>query len=734
MVSRRVEGNICEDLEMRAMMSCCLVLVLGTFLRIGVQTGHMPGVVSTPPSKRPVVAVDAAWANDTSAVKRVRQRPESQITVDEQVQNALYDHFVKDGYSWDELESARNSKNESLRAVIRRDKEQNRARAGSVRMGRNYWARLRAEFSLSGAAQASLKYNGSESPSTSIKNVLRKAYVPPVNREPLRQYCSTLTELNRADLVALLLYFDSLSPTVSVDQLATMVEIMRLFSRLGLQSKYPGEVQLVAELMDRVTERATQVEVVQNQRGTGMSPSSLLDMFRDYVGLVVSVPDLDKVCSLGAEQSVLDVYDELETLVQSRTGKALLSSLWKKCVEARLDSILGEKETELLSRQVLNSATLTELKREALAAVETIPELTVLADRRNVRLSYLGVTIEVQVRCIAEHIELFLECVGRTIAHQKEKLTDLPAQGVSETIVYGGTVAVDFISGALRTRRWLPELIADEADKCCGERLLDRGIWWGHFSSYRVAFPRPKGLIASNEKKLASMDKKWKLDNAYLTKVCADSETCVLRTDWMSCCLSSSAYWRSPMEAMSKSSEILASPLFVWSTGAVKADLKIADGWLKKLAARRPPCSSAIRGEWLTMVWASLPYFVCFLDGNGYFEEVPDAWPEGREESVQHGASAVLALAQSLLAKGESETTALDFELVGLFSHCLPGDVAKLCDARVSALGKASPVPVVALPPVAKRSSEVVKSKGRKRKSQGDEDAGEKSLNALLGL
>eukprot|EP00971_Amphidinium_carterae_P118922 2356074-Amphidinium_carterae.2 len=230
------------------------------------------------------------------------------------------------------------------------------------------------------------------------------------------------------------------------------------------------------------------------------------------------------------------------------------------------------------------------------------------------------------------------------------------------------------------------------------------------------------------------MDRKWKLDSSYLTKVCADSETCVLRTDWMSCCLSSSAYWRSPVEALSKSSEILASPLFVWSTGAVKADLKIADGWLKKLAARKPACSSAIRGEWLTKVWASLPYFVCFLDGNAYFEEVPDAWPEGREESVQHGASAVLALAQSLLEKGESETTALDFELVGLFSHCLPGDVSKQCDARMSALSVSSAVPAVTLPPVAKRRSDVIASKGRKRKSDNDKDAGEKSLNALLGL
>eukprot|EP00971_Amphidinium_carterae_P041794 821360-Amphidinium_carterae.4 len=275
------------------------------------------------------------------------------------------------------------------------------------------------------------------------------------------------------------------------------------------------------------------VEVVQNQRGTGMSPSALLAMTRDYIGLVLSITDLDKVCALGAEESVLDVSDELENLVRTRTGHALISSLWKRCVEARLAVILGAQETALLARPVLNSGALMDLKREALKAVELIPELTVLPDRRNVHLSYLGVTIEVQVRCIAEHIELHLDCVARTIAHQKEKLTDLPAQGVSETIVYSGIVETDFISGALRTRTWLPELIADEADKCCGERLLDRGkppktrnfllfslsrlindigyifafcfkaVWVGRSSSFHVAFPRPKGLIASNEKKLA---------------------------------------------------------------------------------------------------------------------------------------------------------------------------------------------------------------------------------------
>eukprot|EP00971_Amphidinium_carterae_P121883 2413541-Amphidinium_carterae.2 len=215
----------------------------------------MPAVPATPPAKRAVVAVDAAWRSDTSVVKKVRARPEVQISLDEQVHNALYDHFVHVGYAWEEIDAARNKEGKSLRDVIRRDKEKNRAQIGSVRMGRLYWMRLHAEFTLSGAAQASLKYNGDEKPCSALIAVLRKAHVPPVNREPLRQYLSTQSQLARGDLVALLLYFDSLSLSVSIDQLSTMVDMMRAFERLRLKGSYPSEFVLVAELMDRVTER-----------------------------------------------------------------------------------------------------------------------------------------------------------------------------------------------------------------------------------------------------------------------------------------------------------------------------------------------------------------------------------------------------------------------------------------------------------------------------------------------
>eukprot|EP00971_Amphidinium_carterae_P328351 6460179-Amphidinium_carterae.1 len=105
--------------------------------------------------------------------------------------------------------------------------------------------------------------------------------------------------------------------------------MMRAFARLRLQGKHPAEFQKIGELMDRVTER-----VVQNQRGTGMSPSDMREMMKDYVGLVLSETDLEKVFALAPGEDILSISDELETLVQTRTGKALTGSLWKQCVEA----------------------------------------------------------------------------------------------------------------------------------------------------------------------------------------------------------------------------------------------------------------------------------------------------------------------------------------------------------------------------------------------------------------
>eukprot|EP00971_Amphidinium_carterae_P121882 2413541-Amphidinium_carterae.1 len=216
-------------------------------------------------------------------------------------------------------------------------------------------------------------------------------------------------------------------------------------------------------------------KIVQNQRGTGMSPTDMLDMLKDYVGLVLSIEQLEKVFKLEHDADVLTVADELEHLVRTRTGRALTGSLWKQCVEAQLRVILDKKRKEMLTKPKLDSATLTELKRTTLAEVEQIPELNVLPDRRNFQLQYMGVLIEVQIRCLSEHIELFLECVARTVAQQQGKLTNLPAQGVSTPIAFAGDIVKDFVAGALRTRRWLPELIADEPEKRCGERILVRG-------------------------------------------------------------------------------------------------------------------------------------------------------------------------------------------------------------------------------------------------------------------
>eukprot|EP00971_Amphidinium_carterae_P336729 6473245-Amphidinium_carterae.1 len=230
------------------------------------------------------------------------------------------------------------------------------------------------------------------------------------------------------------------------------------------------------------------------------------------------------------------------------------------------------------------------------------------------------------------------------------------------------------------------------------------------------------------------MDKRWKLDASYLNMLCSESVTCVISSEWISSCLPSTSALLSVTAAQSKSATIVDSPLFTWSASVVKADIKIAHQWLSKLASRRPPAASGIENDWLAKVWSSLPMFVHFLDGRAYFEEIPECWPEGKADEVQHGGSAVVALAERALAKKESEVTSADFELVGLFTHCLTPELMKKCDDRMNALAKSSSEGAVAIPPVVKGRTETVMTKGRKRKSVSDGDAGDKSLSALLGL
>eukprot|EP00971_Amphidinium_carterae_P130934 2593845-Amphidinium_carterae.1 len=61
--------------------------------------------MGTPEKKR---AVDQAWQTDRKVRKTARARASSQLSLDESVANAIYDHFLRKGWTAEQVDTAKN--------------------------------------------------------------------------------------------------------------------------------------------------------------------------------------------------------------------------------------------------------------------------------------------------------------------------------------------------------------------------------------------------------------------------------------------------------------------------------------------------------------------------------------------------------------------------------------------------------------------------------------------------
>jgi len=185
--------------------------------------------------------LEAAFEGE-GAGKRPR-RSLGRLTVAQQVAKALSDNFKNfteaqiDGAIVDGV---------SLRARLTRDKALNADKPGAVTMGRLYYNQLRQLYA---GENHPMKLLSIKDPSQQVRPEIFQAMLAskrtPPQRQPMLQLLQNMSEPpNQSELVGILRWVTSLTPSVSSEQYQGVIQTMRWLTRLGLQETFKDEVQV----------------------------------------------------------------------------------------------------------------------------------------------------------------------------------------------------------------------------------------------------------------------------------------------------------------------------------------------------------------------------------------------------------------------------------------------------------------------------------------------------------
>lgn len=140
----------------------------------------------------------------------------------------------------------------TLRQRILRDKEA--AASSKQRLGANYWKELRCLYALDDQAMRKLGVaNPSDLVSPALVSALEQATATNTNQRnktPLLHYLASAPDCNQKELVGLLRSIMELKPSAVGSSAAIITAVLKFICRLGLDRKYPSEVEFVRTHMD----------------------------------------------------------------------------------------------------------------------------------------------------------------------------------------------------------------------------------------------------------------------------------------------------------------------------------------------------------------------------------------------------------------------------------------------------------------------------------------------------
>jgi len=182
----------------------------------------------------------------TFEAEGVTKRPRRSLgttTVAQQVAKALHDNFKN--FTEAQIDSTIVD-GVSLRGRLTRDKALNAEKPGSVTMGRLYYNQLKLQYAGENHPSKLLTI---KDPSTQVSPDVFQAMLAskktPPQRQPMLQLLQNMSETpNQSEVVGILRWMASLTPSLSSEQYQGVIQTMRWLTRLGLDKKYKDEVEV----------------------------------------------------------------------------------------------------------------------------------------------------------------------------------------------------------------------------------------------------------------------------------------------------------------------------------------------------------------------------------------------------------------------------------------------------------------------------------------------------------
>ena len=205
-------------------------------------------MAATDSQKRAPTAVDAAWSSDRES-KLARSSGDQSLAG--QVRKAIYSNLKMRGVSPEALDGRRRN-GVTMREQVEIDKKKNMVCKGSVKMGKVYWDNLRTAYMSKASASQRLAIDDGSRPTDDLWQVLRLYSKPPCNRQVLRQWLSTQTEMTFPNFKATGQCLLRLKPSASLEQLQTCKDLIDAWYRCRCHISWPEEFGLLRGHIDAV--------------------------------------------------------------------------------------------------------------------------------------------------------------------------------------------------------------------------------------------------------------------------------------------------------------------------------------------------------------------------------------------------------------------------------------------------------------------------------------------------
>ncbi|CAE8622777.1 unnamed protein product [Polarella glacialis] len=411
------------------------------------------------PSDSIVVALEQNHVDDMQSVTNKR----GVRSQDDATQKILNDHFK----TWSAAHVDMTMRaGQSLRQRLTEDRKK-WMQDPTFAMGKYYDMALREEYG-DATPETMIKIVDQDEPEDeSLTKCLRKLFVHNRDLEPLSEYTQVCETINQKNVAAMFRAIMRVSPLCSIDNAALILDVLRMVSRLGLHTRFPGMFAVTKPHFDRAC-----VKSLLRFKANGQLGKTWWDAHQDVAHLIVPADEVQ--AAFACKTAFVDIKDILIKIVgSSELGEKMFGRPLAICRDSDVAAIIQQ------SVAALGLAAITKVAVD-LARVKFIGECKDLGKEPSVNfekpksmvVQYRGVATPVQARSFLQEWAIHVEALVRTVAVD---LGQLPKLWREDDLVekprpqWAITIEASLIKDVSLARTTVIELLA--SDVATGETI-----------------------------------------------------------------------------------------------------------------------------------------------------------------------------------------------------------------------------------------------------------------------